>query len=91
MADIPFEAKSDRDILILTAQAVNGMRADMKGLTDVVNEHTTEIGILKDHDEDHHKHRFQMGSVWVKTLGGLTAFAGLITAGYYLGHALSWW
>ncbi len=92
MPDIPIEAKTDRELLILVVTTVNTMNVNLTENTKTVGEivpvvaqHTTDISWLKD------RRWYQWGGGRVKVVG-LSGFVALATGVIFqLGKLTKWW
>lgn len=101
MAEIDFEAKTDRELLLLTAQACNQLTEErlpaieeqMKGLNTCVRDHEGRLinleasrNPLGDNNSWYGKHR-----TYVISGGVASALALIVAAIYALGSAVGWW
>ena len=92
---IDFEAKTDRELLLLTAQIVNvivqeklpAIEVKLDELNGTVREHSIELAKVETKYEGNTNH-------WrdKKVIGGVSGAIGLLVAAFYaLGNALGWW
>jgi len=96
MAKIDFEAKTDRELLVLTAQATNEAKDHLKKLNNSVAKHETRITILEIERKIENPANnptaitklLNKGKTPGIVLGVLTL---VFTGGYSLGQALGWW
>ena len=90
---INFEAKTDRELLILTASAVNDISKELKILNGTVAKHEARLTILetKEKSNSSPKALNRIVGIGKGYPGAILIIAALISAVYYAGCALGWW
>jgi len=96
MAKIDFEAKTDRELLVLTAQATNEAKDHLKKLNNSVAKHETRITILETERKIENPANNPSALTKLlnkgKTPGIVIGIAGIAFSSFYaLGQVLGWW
>ena len=86
MAKIDFEAKTDRELLVLVAQASNGAEEHLKKLNGTIQRHETRLVKLESRTPSLSQRLLSNNLVACGAFGSL--FAGVLFA---FGQAIGWW
>lgn len=94
---IDFEAKTDRELLILNAQATNEMSKDLKLLNGTVRKHETRLAVIETQQRVLGCAPVKpgllgtvkaIGSGWV---GAILTIAALVGIMFGIGQITGWW
>ena len=89
--DINFEAKTDRELLLLTAQQVNQMSADVRGLREGVDDHEARLSKVEGRLHGNPCRRKVNGKSLTVKLGIPGAGGTLGGIVYGVGKLTGWW
>jgi len=85
---IDFEAKTDRELLVLVAQASNDSAEHLKRINGTILKHETRLQYLEQHVPKQSLSHKLLSNNYISFLAFGSLFAGVL---YAFGQAIGWW